>query len=173
MSKRELKGTRRPRAVDSPGPSFNRRGAACRRIAFSKTQCDTICRFLSFSGERARLYGSADQSHGVLPELASWILNRLLFTIEIDGQSILTFDAGHLNEAEQLAASSQLQAHLMSYESTSGRVWDGRGPIRIREALLNEMETWVAVFRANGEAERRCLVWLIPVNDPNARRSPN
>jgi hypothetical protein len=39
-------------------------------------------------------HGSADQSHGVLPELASWILNRLLFTIEINGQSMLTFDAG-------------------------------------------------------------------------------
>ena len=119
------------------------------------------------------MHGSADQSHGVLPELASWILNRLLFTMEINGQSILTFDAGHLKEAEQLAASSQLQAHLMTYEITSGRVWDGRRPIRIREALLKEMETWVAVFQAHGEPGRRCLVWLIPVTDPNTRRSPN
>jgi hypothetical protein len=103
----------------------------------------------------------------------SWILNRPLFTIEINGQSILTFDAGNFKEAEQLAASSQFQTHLMSYEITSGRVWDGRRPIRIREALLEEMNAWVAVFRANGEPERRCLIWLIPVTDPNTRRSPN
>jgi hypothetical protein len=45
--------------------------------------------FLSFSGERARLHGSADHLMAL-----SWILNRLLFTIEINGQSILTFDAG-------------------------------------------------------------------------------
>jgi hypothetical protein len=100
-------------------------------------------------------------------------LNRLLFTIEINGQSILTFDASDLKMAEELAASSQLQAHLMSHESVGRRVWDGRKPIRIREALLEEIETWTAVFRTNGEPERRCLVWLVPVTDPDARQSLN
>jgi hypothetical protein len=100
-------------------------------------------------------------------------LNRLLFTIEINGQSILTFDASDLEMAEQLAASSQFQAHLMSYESVGRRVWDGRQPIRIREVLLEEIETWTAVFRTNGEPERRCLVWLVPVTDPDARQSLN
>lgn len=98
-------------------------------------------------------------------------LDRLLFTIEINGQGILTFDAGDLDAAEQLASSTQFQAHLMSFETVGGCVWDGRQPIRIREARLTESETWTAVFQANGEAEQRCLVWLFPVTNPSARRS--
>jgi hypothetical protein len=61
----------------------------------------------------------------------------------------------------------------MSFETVGGSVWDGRQPMRIREARFTESETWTAVFRANGEPERRCLVWLFPVTNPNARRSPN
>jgi hypothetical protein len=100
-------------------------------------------------------------------------LDRLLFTIEINGRGILTFDAGNLETAGQLASSAQFRAHLMSYETVCGPAWDGRQPIRIREAFFAEIEAWTAVFRANGEPERRCLVWLIPVTDPNARRSLN
>jgi hypothetical protein len=83
-----------------------------------------------------------------------WILDRLQLTIDINGRSILIFDAGNLEMAEQLAASSQFQAHLRSCESVGGGVWDGRQPIRFREALLQEVETWKAVFRTNGEPER-------------------
>jgi hypothetical protein len=101
-------------------------------------------------------------------------LNRHLFRIEINGRGIiLTFDASDLEMAEEVAASSQFQAHLMSYETVGGCVWDGRRPMRIREALIEEIETWMGVFRANGEPERRCSVWLIPVADPDPRRSPN
>jgi hypothetical protein len=100
-----------------------------------------------------------------------WILDRLLFTIEINGRSILTFDAGNLEMAEQLAASSQFQTHLMSCESAGGRMLDGWQPIRCREALLQEVETWTVVFRTNGERERRCLVWLIPAT--GTRPNPN
>jgi hypothetical protein len=99
------------------------------------------------------------------------ILNRNLFTVEINGQSILTFDAANMEMAEQFANSAQFQAHLMSHEAATGRLWDGRQPMRIREPRLNEIETWTAVFRANGEPGRRCLVWLFPVTDPKARRS--
>jgi hypothetical protein len=101
------------------------------------------------------------------------ILNRLIFTIEVNGHSVLTFDASNLEMAEQFAASPQFRAHLMSYGPIDGGVWDGQQPVRIREAVIEEVETWMAVFRANGEPERRCLVWLVPVIDPNARRSPN
>jgi ribosomal protein L30E len=34
--------------------------------------------------------------------VVSWILNRLFFTIEISGRSILTFDGSDLEMAEQL-----------------------------------------------------------------------
>jgi hypothetical protein len=103
-----------------------------------------------------------------------WILNRFLFTIEINGRGVLTFDASNLEMAEQLASSSQFRAHLMSYEAAAGcRAWDGRQPIRAREAAFAEVETWTAVFRAGGEPERRCLVWLIPVTNRTAHRSPN
>ncbi len=108
---------------------------------------------------------------GHFPDVVVQILNRNLFTIEINGQSILTFDASNMEMAEQLAASSQFGAHLMSHKTTAGRVWDGRQPMRIREARLNEIEMWTSVFRANGEPERRCLVWLFPVTDLKARRS--
>jgi hypothetical protein len=96
----------------------------------------------------------------------------MLFTIEINGQSILTFDASNSEMAERLASSTQFQTHLMSHETSTGQVWDGQQPMRIREAHLEEIGTWTSVFRANGEPERRCLVWLLPITDPNARRSP-
>jgi hypothetical protein len=98
-------------------------------------------------------------------------LNKNLFSIEINGQSILTFDTSNLEMAKQLAASPQFRSHLMSHATNPRRVWDGQQPIRVREAVIEEIETWTAVFQAIGEPERRCLVWLIPVADPNARRS--
>jgi hypothetical protein len=63
--------------------------------------------------------------------------------------------------------------NLMSYEIVGGRAWDGQQPMRVREALLEEIDVWGTVFRANGEPERRCLVWLSAVTNPSARRDPN
>jgi hypothetical protein len=100
-------------------------------------------------------------------------LNRQLFTLEISGRGILTFDADDFQMAERLVSSPQFQSHLMSYEIVGGRAWDGQQPIRVREALLEEIDVWGTVFRANGEPERRCLVWLSAVTNPNARRDPN
>jgi hypothetical protein len=100
-------------------------------------------------------------------------LNRFLFTVEINGRGILTFDASNLEMAEQLASSTQFQAHVMGYETIGRRAQDGQQLMRIREAALAEIETWTAVFRANGEPERRCLVWLVAATDHNAGRSVN
>ena len=63
-------------------------------------------------------------------------MNRHLFRIEINGRGILTFDASDLEMAEEVAASSQFQADLMSYETVGGCVWDGRHPMRIRSGCL-------------------------------------
>jgi hypothetical protein len=99
-------------------------------------------------------------------------LNRQLFTIEISGQGILTFDAEDRETAERLASSPQFQSHLLSYETVRGQVWDREQRICVREAFPGEIDTWGAVFRADGEPERRCLVWLCPVTNTNSRRNP-
>jgi hypothetical protein len=93
--------------------------------------------------------------------------------VEINGQGILTFDADNFEMAERLAASPQFQSHLMRYPMVGGWVWGGPQPMRVREARLEEIDIWGTVFRANGEPERRCLVWLNALTDLNSRRDPN
>jgi hypothetical protein len=100
-------------------------------------------------------------------------LNRHLFTIVLNGRGILTFDASSLEMAEELAASAQFQAHLMNHDTDAGSVWDGRQPLQIREADFKEIETWASVFRANGEPEQGCLVWLLPVTGSKPRHRPH
>jgi hypothetical protein len=93
---------------------------------------------------------------------------RQLFTIEMGGERIVTFDAGNAEEADMLASSPEFQAHVASHTA-----WNGRDIIYVREAFPDELEIWAAVFKASGEPQRRCLVWLVPLSNPGARRSPN
>jgi hypothetical protein len=93
---------------------------------------------------------------------------RQLFTIVMGGKRIVTFDAGNAEEAEMLASSPEFQAHLASHSA-----WIGRNTICVREAFPDELEIWAAVFKASGEPQRRCLVWLVPLSNPGARHSPN
>jgi hypothetical protein len=91
-----------------------------------------------------------------------------LFTIEMGRERIVTFYAGNAEEADMLASSPEFRAHLASHTA-----WNGRDTIYIRDAFPDELEIWATIFEANGEPQRRCLVWLVPLSNPGARRSPN
>jgi hypothetical protein len=71
---------------------------------------------------------------------------RQLFTIEMGGERIVTFDAGNAEEADMLASSPEFQAHLASHAA-----WIGRNTIYVREAFLDELEIWAAVLKTSGE----------------------
>jgi hypothetical protein len=74
----------------------------------------------------------------------------IVFVIEINGRSILAFDADSQLEAEQHAISPEIRSDLMVFETSDGPIWNGRDTIVVREALPDEREHWLFI-RANSE----------------------
>jgi hypothetical protein len=74
----------------------------------------------------------------------------IVFVIEINGRSILAFDADSQLEAEHHAMSPEIRSDLMVYETSDGPIWNGQDTIAVREALPDEREHWLFI-RANSE----------------------
>jgi hypothetical protein len=103
----------------------------------------------------------------------------IIFVIEINGTSILAFNAGNRLEAEQHAVSPEVRSDLMVLETADGPIWNGQDEIAVREALPDERAHWL-LSRAESEqpanAERLTLqVYLVEVvneADGDARQKP-
>jgi len=105
----------------------------------------------------------------------------IVFVIEINGRSILAFDADSQLEAEQLAMSPEIRSDLMVYETAEGPIWNGQDEIVVREALPEEQASWLSI-RANSEppdtpSEERLtlqiyLVEIVNEADGTARKKP-
>jgi hypothetical protein len=74
----------------------------------------------------------------------------IVFVIEINGRSILTFDADSQLKAEQHAMSPEIRSDLMVYETSDGPIWNGQDEIVVREALPDERARWL-LMSANSE----------------------
>jgi hypothetical protein len=74
----------------------------------------------------------------------------IVFVIEINGRSILAFNADSQLEAEHHAMSPQIRSDLMVYETADGPLWNGQDEIIVREALPDERERWL-FFHARSE----------------------
>jgi hypothetical protein len=74
----------------------------------------------------------------------------IVFVIEINGRSILAFNADSQLEAEQHAVSPQIRSDLMVCETEDGPIWNGQDEIVVREALPDERANWLSMF-ANSE----------------------
>jgi hypothetical protein len=74
----------------------------------------------------------------------------IVFVIEINGKTILAFNADSQLEAEQHAMSPEIRSDLMVYETADGPIWNGQDEIVVREALPDERTNWLSMF-ANSE----------------------
>jgi hypothetical protein len=69
----------------------------------------------------------------------------LIFVIEINGKSVLAFNADSQVDAERKAQSPMLCSDLMVFETADGPIWNGADAIVVREALPVERERKLAV----------------------------
>jgi hypothetical protein len=105
----------------------------------------------------------------------------IVFVIEINGTSILAFNADSHLEAEQHAMSPEIRSDLMVYETADGPIWNGRDEIVVREALPDQRARWL-FFHASSEQpdtpSEECLthhVYIVKIvnqADGAARQKP-
>jgi len=103
--------------------------------------------------------------------------STLIFVIEINGKSVLAFNADSQVDAERKAESPMLRSDLMVFETADGPIWNGADEIVVREALPAERENWLFV-RAHTESAagdltlQTYLVDIVNEQDEAARQKP-
>ena len=105
--------------------------------------------------------------------------STLIFVIEINGKSVLAFNADSQIDAERKAQSPMLCSDLMVFETVDGPLWNGEDEIVVREALPAERENWLFVRAHTEPAEgqddltlQTYLVDIINEEDEAARQKP-
>jgi hypothetical protein len=105
--------------------------------------------------------------------------STLIFVIEINGKSVLAFNADSQIDAERKAQSPMLCSDLMVFETVDGPLWNGEDEIVVREALPAERENWLFVRAHTEPAEgqddltlQTYLVDIINEEDAAARQKP-
>jgi hypothetical protein len=93
-----------------------------------------------------------------------------VFTLEIEGRPIVSFEAKGTREAQELAKEDWLQEDFMILVTEGQPLWDGKAPIRIR--LATEAET--ARYRdiaaeADEEGGDIVLAFLVTLDGPSRR----
>jgi hypothetical protein len=103
----------------------------------------------------------------------------IVFVIEINGKSVLAFNADSQLQAEQVAEHAEVRSDLMVYETADGPIWNGHDDIVVREALPEERKHWLFI-RANSArppSEERLtlqvyLVEIVNEAEGTARQKP-
>jgi hypothetical protein len=105
--------------------------------------------------------------------------STLIFVIEINGKSVLAFNADSQIDAERKAQSPMLCSDLMVFETVDGPLWNGEDEIVVREALPAERENWLFLRAHTEPAEgqddltlQTYLVDIINEEDEAARQKP-
>ena len=94
-----------------------------------------------------------------------------IFVCEISGRGVLAFSAQSQAEAEAYAASTDLQADLMVFETGGEPIWDGETDMSVREAFPEERDKWrgsraKALLDGEVQADEDWVTCLVPVTDP-------
>jgi hypothetical protein len=105
--------------------------------------------------------------------------STLIFVIEINGKSVLAFNAVSQVDAERKPQSPMLCSDLMVFETADGPIWNGEDAIVVREALPVERENWLFVRAhtepAAGENDLTLQTYLVDIvneEDEAARQKP-
>jgi hypothetical protein len=103
----------------------------------------------------------------------------LIFVIEINGKSVLAFNAESQIDAEREAQNPMLGSDLMVFETADGPIWNGEDAIVVREALPVERENWLFVGAhtepAAGENDLTLQTYLVDIvneEDEAPRQKP-
>jgi hypothetical protein len=105
--------------------------------------------------------------------------STLSFLIEINGKSVLAFNADSQSDADRKAESPILCSDLMVFETIDGPIWNGADEIVVREAQPAEREKWLFV-RAHteptvGENDLTLQTYLVDIvneEDEAGRQKP-
>jgi hypothetical protein len=94
-----------------------------------------------------------------------------VYVAEIEGRSIVAFDAETRCEAETLTDAEWLKEDLMVLESNGQPLWDGNAEIYIREAFEDERDKWDssrarALLEEEIDADEEWIIYLVPVSEP-------
>ncbi|MBB5048788.1 hypothetical protein HNR60_003558 [Rhodopseudomonas rhenobacensis] len=88
-------------------------------------------------------------------------LMPLIFTIDIAGLPILTFEAANLREAHEVCHERWLLADLKQMTRRGVPVWDGKTRLRARYATEDEKSVYRNAPAAAQEAGELKLVYLV------------
>jgi hypothetical protein len=105
--------------------------------------------------------------------------STLILVIEINGKSVLAFNADSQIDVKRKAQNPMLCSDLMVFETADGSLWNGEDEIVVREALPAEKENWLFVRAhtepAEGQDDLTLQTYLVDnVNeeDEAARQKP-
>jgi hypothetical protein len=91
-----------------------------------------------------------------------------VFTIEISGAPILTFEARNLREAHELCREEWLKQDLSELKTDGVSLWERKAKLRARIALPDEIARFVEAKNSGHQSEGLVLVYLVEVDDPGA-----
>lgn len=95
----------------------------------------------------------------------------MIFVLEIKGTAILAFEADSLDEARAYAQSAGEEEDLTELTSNGAPLWNGRDPISVRAATVEEADLFEEEREADWEDEPHAdaedfLVYLVPLDEP-------
>jgi len=87
-----------------------------------------------------------------------------VFTLEIDGRAILTFEASRLREAQQLCKEPWLRRDLTSLTSNGVSLLNANAKLSVRLATLAETDVFRQAVAATEQSDDMMLAYLVELD---------
>jgi hypothetical protein len=114
--------------------------------------------------------GGSHEDHQIEAEMMSNMLPSI-FTLEIGGKPMLTFEAKNLREAHELCQEQWLKIDLAEATSDGVPLWNGIAKLRARIALPNESALFAEARNSGEPPDGLMLVYLVEL-DGEATEGP-
>jgi hypothetical protein len=88
-----------------------------------------------------------------------------IFTLDIGGRPVLTFEARNLKEARELSHEQWLRADVVRLRSNGIPLWDGAASLRSRMSTAEEREVYREAARSSQSlADELVLAYLVELD---------
>lgn len=95
-----------------------------------------------------------------------------VFTIEIGGTPMVTFEAKSLREASEICNAPWLREDFTSAHSNGAPLWDGKAPLKARMGYADEIATFDDASKDAQPSDGMLLVYLVELDgDDTAENS--
>jgi len=89
-----------------------------------------------------------------------------VFTLEVDGRPILTFEAGRVQEAQQLCKEPWLREDLSALSSNGIPLLSGNAKLTVRSANMEEATIFGQAASVANHADDMMLAYLVELDSP-------